>query len=141
MWVYGSSLWGTIQSYHHREAVLWKAEGCFWTSRFMEITDQSSDWQATDCMSLSGSWLMGADGFWLSWRIALQDACMLTAWCQVQLMHFNSIVLFLFCTFTPRCAPYETVTCHLSKMFFSDVPLWESAQEKPQFNLDHLRLR
>lgn len=32
-----------------------RAEGCFWTSRFMEITDQSPDWQATDCMGLSGS--------------------------------------------------------------------------------------
>lgn len=54
---------GTIQPYHHTEAVLWKAEGCFWTSRFMEITDQRSDWQATDCMGLRESSLMGADGF------------------------------------------------------------------------------
>ncbi len=78
-WVYEGSLWESIQPYHHREAVLWRAKGCFWTSRFMEITDQSSDWQATDCMSLSESWLMGADG----WVGALQDACVLTAWCQV----------------------------------------------------------
>lgn len=55
---------GDYSAYHHRDTVLWKAEGCFWTSRYMEITDQSSDWQATDCRSLSGSWLMGADGFW-----------------------------------------------------------------------------
>lgn len=53
-----------------REAVLWRAEGCFWTSRFREITEQSSDWQATDCMCLGGSCLMGADGFRWSRRPA-----------------------------------------------------------------------
>jgi len=76
----GCSLWWTIQFYHHREAVLREAEGCFWTGRLMEITDQSSDWQATDCTGLSGSWSMRADGFSLRWRIITpQDACSLTA--------------------------------------------------------------
>lgn len=73
-WVYEGSLRRGGGDYSalstQREAVLWRAEGCFWTSRFREITEQSSDWQATDCMCLGGSCLMGADGFRWSRRPA-----------------------------------------------------------------------
>lgn len=118
MWVYEGSLWGTIQPYHHRE-VLWEAEGCFWTSRFMEITDQSSDWQATDCMCLSGSWLMGADGFWLTWCPAgcMRADCMVSS--PANAMQYCALIVLYF-------SPYETVICRLSKLFLSDMPVWES---------------
>lgn len=110
---------GLFSPYHHREAVLQKAEGCFWTSRFMEITDQSSDWQATDCMCLSGSWLMEADGFWSS--------C-----CPAGCMHADCMVsspakaMLQYCCFVLLLTAYESSICHLSEMFLSDTSVWES---------------
>lgn len=35
--VYEGSLWGTIWPYHRKEEMLWRAQGCVWTSRYMEI--------------------------------------------------------------------------------------------------------
>lgn len=125
VWVYEGSLWGTIQPYHHREAILWKAEGCFWTSRYMEITDQSSDWQATDCMCLSGSRLMGADGFCSRWRPAgcMRADCMVSNKANAVLQY---CALFLYLL-------YENVISHLSKMFLSC--LCGRVHEQRQFNL------
>lgn len=106
-------LWGTIRSYHHREAVLWRAEGRFWTTRFMEITDQCSDWQATDCTGLSGSWLMGADGFW-SWCPA---GCMYAA----RMVSGPANAALQYCTLFVLCfsSPSTVGRCDLS--FVRDV--------------------
>lgn len=61
--VYKGSLWGTIRPYHRKEEVLWRAQGCFWTSRYMEITAPPQSVHLR-------TWQMA---------LTLQDTCTLTA--------------------------------------------------------------
>lgn len=102
--------------------------GCFWTSRFMEITDQSSDWQATDCMCLSGSWSMGADGFRFSWCPAgcMQADCMVSSKCSATVLCSYYCVLF----FTVLHMKLWSVICQ--RCFYLKCLC---GRLRPQFNL------
>ena len=115
-----------------REAVLWRAEGCFWTSRFREITDHSTDWQATDCMCLGGSCSMGADGFRWSRRPA---GCM----CADRMASGPQNTVLQCCA---RIVPYFPSPCSVlncDPSFVKDVFVWEClcgwVHPQPQFNL------